>query len=60
MFHPDVPKYLNYIIHILACSCETSVSHSNSDTFLQTVLEPRKARFWKCETNFNSNPVQSY
>ena len=44
MFHPDVPKYLNYIIQILACSCETSMSHSNSDTFLQTVLELRKQR----------------
>ena len=44
MFHLDVPKYLNYIIQILACSCETSMSHSNSDTFLQTVLELRKQR----------------
>ena len=44
MSHPDVPKYLNYIIQLLACSCETSMSHSNSDTFLQTVLELRKQR----------------
>ena len=44
MFHPDVPKYLNFIIQILACSCKTSMSHSNSDTFLQTFLEPRKQR----------------
>ena len=44
MFHSVVPKYLNYIIQILACSIETSMSHSNSDTFLQTVLEPRKQR----------------
>ena len=42
MFHPDLPKYLNYIIQILTCSCETSVSHSNPETFLQTVLKPRK------------------
>ena len=44
MFHSVVPKYLNYIIHILACSIETSMSHSNSDTFLQTVLEHGKLR----------------
>ena len=44
MFQPDVPKYLNYIIQTLACSCETSMSHLNSDTFLQTILEPRKQR----------------
>ena len=42
MLHSDVPKYLNYIIQISACLIETSVSHSNSDTFLQTVLGPRK------------------
>ena len=39
-----MPKYLTYIIQILACSCETTRSHSNSDTFLETVLEPRKQR----------------
>ena len=44
MFHSDVPKYLNYIIQILPCLIETSMSHSNSDTFLQTVLEPRKQK----------------
>ena len=44
MPHSDVPKYLNYIVQILACPIETSMSHSNSDTFLQTVLEPRKQR----------------
>ena len=44
MFHPDMPKYLNYVIQILACSFETSMSHWNSNTFLQTVLEPRKQR----------------
>ena len=44
MFHPNVPKYLNFLIQILACSCETSMSHWNSDTFLQTVIEPRKQR----------------
>ena len=44
MFHSVVPKYLNYIIHILACSIETSMSHSNSDTFLPTVLEHGKLR----------------
>ena len=27
MFHPDVPKHLNYVIQILACSCEASMSH---------------------------------
>ena len=42
MFQPNVLKYLNYIIQVLACSCETSMSRSNFDTFLQTVLEPRK------------------
>ena len=36
MFHSDVQKYLNYIIQIM--------SHSNSRTFLQIVLEPRKQR----------------
>ena len=44
MFHPDEPKYLNIVIQILAYLCETSISHSNYDTFLQTVLEPRKQR----------------
>ena len=44
MFHQGVPKYLNYILQILACWCGTSLSHSNSGTFLQTVLEPRKQR----------------
>ena len=43
-FHLDVAKYLNYIIQILARSIETSMSHSNSDTFLKTVLEPHKQR----------------
>ena len=43
-FHLDVAKYLNYIIQILARSIETSMSHSNSDTFLETVLEPHKQR----------------
>ena len=42
MFHTNVPKYLNYVIQILACSIKTSMSHSNSDTFLKTILEPRK------------------
>ena len=44
MFHLYVPKYLIYIIQILACPIETSMSHSNSDTFLQTVLKPRGQR----------------
>ena len=44
MFHLDMPNYLNYVIQILACSCETSMSHLNSDSFLQTVLEPCKQR----------------
>ena len=44
MLRLDVSKYLDYIIQILPCSIETSMSHSNSDTFLQTVLEPRKQR----------------
>ena len=39
MFHSNVPKYLNYVIQILAYSIETSTPHSNSDTFLQTILE---------------------
>ena len=44
MFHPNVSKYLNYLIQILACSCETSMSHLNSDALLQTALEPRIQR----------------
>ena len=40
MFHSDVQKCLNYVIQILACSSETSMSH----TFQQAVLEPRKQR----------------
>ena len=44
MFHSDVTKYLNYTIQILARLIETSMSHSNSDTFLQTVLQHRKQR----------------
>ena len=44
MFHSDVRKYLNFIIQILACPIETSMSHSNSDAFLQTILEPCKHR----------------
>ena len=44
MFHSDVAKYLNYTIQILERLIETSMSHSNSDTFLQTVLQPRKLR----------------
>ena len=44
MFHSDVAKYLNYTLQILAHLIETSMSHLNSDTFLQTVLEPRKQR----------------
>ena len=43
MFHSDVPNYLNYIIQILACPIKI-LSHSNSNTFLQTVLEPRQQR----------------
>ena len=39
----DVPNYLNYIIQILACPIKT-LSHSSSNTFLQTVLEPRQPR----------------
>ena len=49
IFHSDVPEYLNYIIQILACSCEISMSHSNFDTFLQTVLEPRRFDFKKAK-----------
>ena len=63
MFHTNVPKYLNYVIQILACSIETSMSHSNSDTFLKTILEPRKQRrldFSTRFTNFSSNPVHGY
>ena len=48
MFHSNVQKYLNYVRQILACSIETSMSHSNFDTFLQTVLEPRKQRRLDC------------
>ena len=44
MFHSDVPNYLNYVIQIWACPIKTSLSHSNSNTFLQTVLEPRQQR----------------
>ena len=44
MLHSDVPKYMNYVIRISARLIETSISHSNSDTFLQTVLEPCKQR----------------
>ena len=42
MFHPNVSKYLDYLIQILACSCKTSMSYLNSDALLQTTLEPRK------------------
>ena len=48
MFHSNVQKYVNYVRQILACSIETSMSHSNFDTFLQTVLEPRKQRRLDC------------
>ena len=48
MLHSNVQKYLNYVRQILACSIETSMSHSNFDTFLQTVLEPRKQRRLDC------------
>ena len=44
MCHSDVPNYLNYIIQILACPIKTSLSHANSNTFLQTVLEPLQQR----------------
>ena len=63
MFHSNVPKYLNYVIQILACSIETSMPHSNSDTFLQTILEPRKQRrldFSTRFTNFSFNKVHGY
>ena len=63
MFHSNVPKYLNYVIQILAYSIETSTPHSNSDTFLQTILEPRKQRrldFSIRFTNFSSNQVHGY
>ena len=63
MFHSNVPKYLNYAVQILACSIETSTPHSNSDTFLQTILEPRKQRrldFSIRFTNFSSNQVHGY
>ena len=63
MFHSNVPKYLNYVIQILACSIETSMSHSNSDTFLKTILEPRKQRridFSTRFTKFSSNPVHGF
>ena len=35
MFHPNVSKYLNFVIQILSCLRETSMSRSNSDTLLQ-------------------------
>ena len=63
MFHSNVPKYLNCVIQTLACSIETSTPHSNSDTFLQTILEPRKQRrldFSTRFTNFSSNQVHGY
>ena len=60
MFHADVPKCLNYIIQILACSIETSMPHSNSDTFLQTVLDLVNRGDSICETNYSSNPVHGY
>ena len=62
-FHSNVPKYMNYIIQILACSIETSMSYSNSDTFLQIILELRKQRrlsFCTRFNNFSSNPVHGY
>ena len=62
-FHSNVPKYLNYVIQILACSIETSTPHSNSDTFLKTILEPCKQRrldFNIRFTNFSSNQVHGY
>ena len=62
-FHSNVPKYMNYIIQILACSIETSMSYSNSDTFLQIILELRKERRLGFRTrfnNFSSNPVHGY
>ena len=30
-FYRNVPKYLNYVIQILACSYEASMSHLNYD-----------------------------
>ena len=51
MFHINVPKY-EFLNQIFACSCESSTSHSNSDTFMQTILEPRKQRrldFWSAK-----------
>ena len=48
MPHVNMPKF-KLLIQILACSCETSMSHSNSDT-----------RFSKCGENFSSNPVHGY
>ena len=30
-FYRNVPKYLNYLIQILACSYEASMSHLNYD-----------------------------
>ena len=62
-FHSNVPKYMNYVIQILACSIEASMSHSTSDTFLQIILELRKQRrlgFSTRFTNFSSNPVHGY
>ena len=63
MFHTNLPKYLTYVIQILAFSIETSMSHSNSDTFLNTILEPCKQRRLDLSTrftNFSSNPVHGY
>ena len=63
MFHSNVAKYLNYVIQILACSIETSTPHSNFDTFLQNILEPRKQRrfdFSTLFTNFSPNQVHGY
>ena len=63
MFHTNVPNYLTYVIQILTSSIETSVSHSNSDTFLKTILEPRKQRridFSTRFTKFSSNPVHGF
>ena len=63
IFHTNLPKYLTYVIQILACSTETSMSHLNSDIFLNTILEPRKQRrldFSTRFTNFSSNPVHGY
>ena len=63
MIHSNVPKYLNYLIQILAFSIETSTRHSNSETFLQTTLKPRKQRRLDFSTrfaNFSSNQVPGY